>query len=1020
MTRQKILLALAFGLLFFSANLFATNPEGRFRLKEGDWFEVHISPFNYNGFYSDNWWIRYQLKRQLPNSNQQYSVTVERYKIKKDVLLGWIGYDSYYPPFQDPKNAPTIKPQFTMEVSPLGKVLKFENLQKFDSIIPLTQINQELNLASISLNDTIKKNTLKKYSEIVMWNPQSTEINAFFRTIVDIKEKHLQEKKDFTITTTKCSDGNSLATWHAKPTGVPCLIKYKGIPCVHITNASFSIPANTILSGKLQWVTTDSVAVLSPGYPFLESDKTQKNYRVKVKKDGSFSCSIFLSEAAPFYIGELYTFLEPFDTLNVIEVTNPFKLQYRFSGNAAQNAELASQMLYFLYIDNFKNIKNLLDFHEKNSKALKKLLKMFEGKASQTCLDYYQTEWIYRLAWDKLHFFQDQNFLNPLRNSSINKTYPANFFREVDTIPVLLNNFQSGFYYNEFIELLLSFKMFRNNYQFGGIPTNFNTNYYLSLAMLKGYPLYKHTAKILETMLREGYESTKQVDYCYQTFINNCADSAITKPLIELYKNALRYAPGQLFPLQIFQKKSNFDPDTSKWEENNMQGVKNNHIDSLINMPLTRFGNTFQVQPNLLKNIQTFDFENGFPLNQISMGTCIDPAVSDLTTDTRKNLSSETFSLPTLYLKNGSLLDLKKFKGKAICLIFEPHHYVFSFMDILGKEIRTFKPSEVEFIIVSDIGRKLDNTIINCSNVTIAELSEVQMHLNPGRIIVLDRWLRIVNDNVAHPISKENSTKFSEAIQNAINATYFTTKQKTIFYQVAAWCISLVLLSSLFGWLIYRVRIRQLEHQEAIKRQIKELEIKAIRSQMNPHFIFNALNSIQSLVNSNQYKEANIYLAKFSVLLRGVLNNSEQSLVTLSDELEAVRLYCELEQLRFEFELTLDVSPEIDPTLIEIPGMIIQPLAENAIVHGLSPLGSKGKLTIAISRCNGSLCVCVSDNGVGLPQQHDDKLRQKGFGLKLVEERIAILSHSGKQAKLTVENKGKDAGTMATLVIPVE
>jgi two-component system, sensor histidine kinase YesM len=100
--------------------------------------------------------------------------------------------------------------------------------------------------------------------------------------------------------------------------------------------------------------------------------------------------------------------------------------------------------------------------------------------------------------------------------------------------------------------------------------------------------------------------------------------------------------------------------------------------------------------------------------------------------------------------------------------------------------------------------------------------------------------------------------------------------------------------------------------------------------------------------------------------------------------------------------------------------MIIQPLAENAIVHGLSPLGSKGKLTIAISRCNGSLCVCVSDNGVGLPQQHEDKLRQKGFGLKLVEERIAILSHSGKQAKLTVENKGKDAGTMATLVIPVE
>jgi LytS/YehU family sensor histidine kinase len=222
---------------------------------------------------------------------------------------------------------------------------------------------------------------------------------------------------------------------------------------------------------------------------------------------------------------------------------------------------------------------------------------------------------------------------------------------------------------------------------------------------------------------------------------------------------------------------------------------------------------------------------------------------------------------------------------------------------------------------------------------------------------------------------------------------------------------------------IYRFRIRRIKQQEAMKRQIKELEIKAIRSQMNPHFIFNALNSIQSLINANQFKEANIYLSKFAVLLRRVLHNSEQKLVPLSEELRGLELYCQLEQLRFEFELKIKMDTNIHADLIEIPGMMIQPLAENAIIHGLKPKDGRGELDIHISQQNGNLHVSVSDNGVGLPSQNDDQLRQKGFGLKLVEERLKMLNQEGKSASLNIMNKNANSnttGTIAELIIPID
>ena len=188
---------------------------------------------------------------------------------------------------------------------------------------------------------------------------------------------------------------------------------------------------------------------------------------------------------------------------------------------------------------------------------------------------------------------------------------------------------------------------------------------------------------------------------------------------------------------------------------------------------------------------------------------------------------------------------------------------------------------------------------------------------------------------------------------------------------------------------------------------------------MNPHFMFNALNSIQSLINNQQYKQANIYLEKFSVLMRRVLNNSEKSFVSLSDELEAVTLYCELEKLRFDFEFTIHIDAAINADLTEIPGMIIQPLVENSIVHGIAQKGSAGQLDVRITTDQSYLTIEVRDNGTGLnPGSENDQ----GFGLKLVRERLDLLNAGGADGKLTLSsNLGTgESGTTAVLIIPID
>ena len=175
----------------------------------------------------------------------------------------------------------------------------------------------------------------------------------------------------------------------------------------------------------------------------------------------------------------------------------------------------------------------------------------------------------------------------------------------------------------------------------------------------------------------------------------------------------------------------------------------------------------------------------------------------------------------------------------------------------------------------------------------------------------------------------------------------------------------------LFVYYLFRLRIRRVRKEEEWKaeldRQLLVLESKALRAQMNPHFIFNVMNSIQDYILKNDSKSAQRYLTKFARLVRMILDNSLESEVLLVDELKANILYVELEQQRFndKFDFRYEVDPELETRSIRIPPMLIQPFLENAIKHGIGHLQRKGILLLKASLEHSDVVIVIEDNGVG-------------------------------------------------------
>jgi hypothetical protein len=176
------------------------------------------------------------------------------------------------------------------------------------------------------------------------------------------------------------------------------------------------------------------------------------------------------------------------------------------------------------------------------------------------------------------------------------------------------------------------------------------------------------------------------------------------------------------------------------------------------------------------------------------------------------------------------------------------------------------------------------------------------------------------------------------------------------------------------------------------------LELKSLRTQMNPHFIFNSLNSVNSFISKNDDRSANKYLSRFSKLMRMVLENSKYDFVTLASELQVLEIYIDLEHLRFQdkFEYTFEKDEFLDTEEIEIPPMLIQPYIENAVWHGLRYKDEKGKLTVSVAKVGTSLKWVIEDNGIGRKEsaklKTENQKKSKSTGMKNIESRLNILN----------------------------
>jgi hypothetical protein len=233
----------------------------------------------------------------------------------------------------------------------------------------------------------------------------------------------------------------------------------------------------------------------------------------------------------------------------------------------------------------------------------------------------------------------------------------------------------------------------------------------------------------------------------------------------------------------------------------------------------------------------------------------------------------------------------------------------------------------------------------------------------------------------------------------------------------------------LFIFVSIRVHKRRTARREAVRRLALERELKGIRAQLNPHFLFNAMGSIQNLVNSAQPEEANHYLSQFSSLMRQVLNHSQQEMIPLIDEIDLLNNYLELEALRHHFQWEIIIDPNIDVHNTEVPSMMLQPYVENAILHGMTGMGSEGKLNIKMDKLNQQILVTIEDNGLGIEKtlelQGTKSAQNNGLGMKLTQERMEKLGHRyGGDFRIMLHDRMYDGdhaqGTRVEVWIPVE
>jgi sensor histidine kinase YesM len=255
-------------------------------------------------------------------------------------------------------------------------------------------------------------------------------------------------------------------------------------------------------------------------------------------------------------------------------------------------------------------------------------------------------------------------------------------------------------------------------------------------------------------------------------------------------------------------------------------------------------------------------------------------------------------------------------------------------------------------------------------------------------------------------------------------------RKMTFFYKLLSTGVSSALVLLIWNLIYYLYHYIQNIRQKArmqsrYEKEIIELEAKALRAQMNPHFVFNSLNSIKSLINKNENEHAAEYLTTFSKLIRTLFQNSDKREISLHEELETCKLYTQIEKMRFgdKVDFEFDVDTSIDLKDVKVPALILQPFIENAIWHGLVPKESGGKVLVSIKAKNGTIECTIDDDGIGralsqkFKSQYESQHQSKGIGLTQSRLELDKLLNNREDAMYIVDKVDADGSAAGTKVL---
>lgn len=291
----------------------------------------------------------------------------------------------------------------------------------------------------------------------------------------------------------------------------------------------------------------------------------------------------------------------------------------------------------------------------------------------------------------------------------------------------------------------------------------------------------------------------------------------------------------------------------------------------------------------------------------------------------------------------------------------------------------------------------------------------------------------IINDETQLKIADLDSKLENAELKSSILQMELKEKQNWTYFSFGLGTLFLVSGIAFVSLVISKNRRRREQIIAENERNKIELEavnnkLQTLRLQMTPHFIFNSMNSIQSLILKNEDKNAVYYLNSFAKLMREVMENAVRNSVPLDEEAEFLKNYMEIEKLRFGgiFEYSIHIDEAIKPDETEIPPMLLQPFVENAIIHGVTPKGEGGKIVISVSKKNSELNIQIRDNGIGrekaIENSNKKEFQNNQHAVSINKQRINILKKiSGKNIKLEIEDlkdeEGNAEGTAVNLTL---